>query len=100
MAASGGAARGSGADRVVSALTGGYGGGSQPAVHELVNAILQLGYLPVQSSRSTPEEERLVGAERRLHQIYVDRYREENAAVGHCPALQPSATQCCTSTNC
>ena len=65
MAASGGAACGSRADRVNSALTGGDGGGSQPAVHELVNAILQLGYLPVQSSRSTPEEERLAAGLRR-----------------------------------
>ena len=59
MAASGGPARSSGGDRLRAALAGGDGGASQRAVPDLVNAILQLGYLPIQSSRSSAEEKRL-----------------------------------------
>ena len=59
MTESGGAVRGSGGDRLRDALGGCDGGASQPATQDLVNAILQLGHLPIQSSRSSAEEKRL-----------------------------------------
>eukprot|EP00974_Lingulodinium_polyedra_P037144 3564077-Lingulodinium_polyedra.AAC.1 len=58
MAASGGAA-GSGRDRLRAALAGGDGGASQPAMQELVDAIIVHGHLPSQSRSSSTEEKRL-----------------------------------------
>ena len=59
MAASSSAA-GSGRDRLRAALAGGDGGASQPAMQELVDAIIVLGHLPSQSRSSSTEEKRLV----------------------------------------
>ena len=58
MVASSGAA-GSGRDRLRAALAVGDGGASQPAVRELVDAIIELGHLPSQSRSSNTEEKRL-----------------------------------------
>ena len=55
MDASGGAA-GSGCDRLRAASASGDGGGSQPAMQELVDAIIALGHLPEQSKSSSTEE--------------------------------------------
>ena len=54
MDASGGAA-GSGCDRLRAASASGDGGGSQPAMQELVDAIIALGHLPAQSKSSSTE---------------------------------------------
>ena len=56
MTESGGAVRGNGGNRLRDALTGGDSGASQPATQDLLNAILQLGHLPTQS---TAEEKQL-----------------------------------------
>ena len=58
MAASGGAA-GSGRHRSRAALASVDGGASQPAMQELVDAIIVLGHLPSQSRSSNTEEKRL-----------------------------------------
>ena len=58
MTASGGAT-GSGRDRLQAALAGGDSGASQPAMQELVDAIIELGHLPSQSRSSSAEEKRL-----------------------------------------
>ena len=58
MAASNGAA-GSGRDPLQAALAGGDGGASQPAMQELVEAIIELGHLPSHSRSSSAEEKRL-----------------------------------------
>ena len=86
MAASGGAARGSGGDRVRAALAGGDGGASQPAVQDLVNAILQLGHLPIQSSRSSAEEKRLAAGLIRARKAGTLSWQQE----AHLRALQPA----------
>ena len=45
--------------RLQAALARGRGGAPQPAVQELVDAILQFGYLPRQTNNSTAEEKHL-----------------------------------------
>ena len=59
MSASGGAT-GSGRDRLQAALAGGDSGASQPAMQDLGDAVLQLGYLPSQSRTSSAEDQRSV----------------------------------------
>ena len=59
MASSGRAASGRGSGRLQAALARGRGGAPQPAVQQLVDAILQLGYLPRQAKNSTAEEKHL-----------------------------------------
>ena len=50
---------GTSAGRLRAALGSGGVGASQPDTQELVNAILRLGHLPLQSRRSSAEENRL-----------------------------------------
>ena len=86
MAASGGAAGGSGGDRLRAALAGGDGGAPQPAMQDLVNAILQLGRLPIQSSRSSAEEKRLAARLIRARKAGTLSWQQE----AHLRALQPA----------
>ena len=88
MAASSGAA-GSGRDRLRAALAGGDGGASQPAMQDLVNAILQLGHLPTQSRRLSAEEKRLAARLFRARKAGALSWQQE-AQLG---ALPPAAKQ-------
>ena len=61
MAISGRVASGRGSGRLQEALHRGRGGAPQPAAQELLDAILQLGYLPRQAKNSTAEGKHLAG---------------------------------------
>ena len=79
-------AGGNGGDRLRAALAGGDGGAPQPSMQDLVDAILQLGRLPSQSSRSSAEEKRLAARLIRARKAGTLSWQQE----AHLRALQPA----------
>ena len=80
MDASGGAA-GSGCDRQRAASASGDGGGSQPGMQELVDAIIALGHLPEQSKSSSTEEKQLAGRLMRARKAGTLTWQQDKLAV-------------------
>ena len=71
---------------------GSGGGASQPASHELVEAIIQLGYVPTQAKDASAEEKRLAVRLMRARKADLLTSEQEEALGGLAPrAAMPKA---------